>query len=79
MMKWLHLPWHIEGNRVIKTLTGETIVRFAPSPTPVEQNRHLQLACDEMAYSPGRDPWILLGDVLQLILSSGYTPTATAA
>lgn len=79
MMKWLHLPWHIEGNRVIKTDTGETMVRFAPSPIPVEQNRTLQLACDDIVYAPGRHPWIALGDVLELILANGYTPVATAA
>ena len=48
MMKWLHLPWHIEGNRVIKTSTGETIIRFVTSVIPLEENRDLQRACDEV-------------------------------
>ena len=79
MMKWLHLPWHIEGNRVIKTATGETIIRFAPGVVSVEENRNLQLACDQVVYARGERPWILLDDVLQLILAAGYKPIATAA
>jgi len=79
MMKWLHLPWHIEGNRVIKTATGETIIRFAASVIPLEENRQLQRACDEVVYTPGERPWILLDDVLQLILAAGYQPQSLAA
>jgi len=79
MMKWLHLPWHIEGNRVIKTATGETIIRFAPGVVSVEENRNLQLACDQVVYAQGERPWILLDDVLQLILAAGYKPVSTAA
>ena len=79
MMKWLHLPWHIEGNRVIKTATGETIIRFASGVVPVEENRNLQLACDQVVYARRERPWILLDDVLQLILAAGYKPVATAA
>ena len=79
MMKWLHLPWHIEGNRVIKTATGETIIRFAPGVVSVEENRNLQLACDQVVYAQGERPWILLDDVLQLILAAGFKPVATAA
>ena len=76
MMKWLHMPWHIEGNCVIKTATGETIIRFAPSLVPLEENRPLQLAFDQIVYTPGQRPWILLDDVLQLTLAAGYQPQA---
>ncbi len=79
MMKWLHLPWHIEGNRVIRTLTGETIFRFTASVIPLEENRDLQLACDQIVYAPGERPWVLLDDVLRLILAAGYTPEAMSA
>jgi len=79
MMKWLHLPWHIEGNRVVNTTTGETIIRFAPGPVPVEENRDLQLACDEIVYARGGEPWVLLYDVLDMIRAAGYTPLALSA
>ncbi len=79
MMKWPHLPWHIEGNRVIKTKTGETIIRFASAVVPVERNRNLQLACDQVVFAPGERPWILLDDVLQLIRAAGYEPAPIAA
>ncbi len=78
-MKWLHLPWHIDGNRVIKTSTDETIIHFTPGVVPLEENRDLQKACDQIVYARGERPWILLDDVLQLILAAGYTPQAMVA
>ncbi len=78
-MKWLHLPWHIEGNRVVNTKTYETILRFTSSIIPLEQNRDLQLACDQIVHTPGERPWVLLDDVLQLIKAAGYMPEAMTA
>ena len=63
MMKWLHLPWHIDGNRIIKTRTGETIIRFAPGVVPVERRStyrrplSLSLAVRVFAINDGRSPW----------------------
>jgi hypothetical protein len=73
MMKWLHLPWHIEGNRVIHTIPGEEICRFVPQhlDEPVEQNRSLQLALDRIVYQD-RDPWLLLAEVIERIERAGY-------
>ena len=72
-MKWLHLPWHIEGNRVIDTIRGKEICRFVPQylDDPVEQNRTLQLALDRIVYRR-RDPWLLLSDAIQRIEQAGY-------
>jgi len=74
MMKWLHLPWHIEGNRVIETLSEETLVEFEPGVIPVEQNRGLQLAFDQLVYAIGQTPWQILSDALHLITAAGYRP-----
>jgi hypothetical protein len=73
MMKWLHLPWHIEGNRVIHTIPGEEICRFVPQylDGPVEQNRTLQLALDRIV-AGRRDPWILLAQAIERIEQAGY-------
>ena len=73
MMKWLHLPWHIEGNRVIETIPDEVICRFVPQylDDPVEQNRVLQLALDRIAYQD-RDPWFLLAEAIERIEQAGY-------
>jgi len=72
-MKWLHLPWHIEGNRVIHTIPGEEICRFVPQylDGPVEQNRTLQLALDRIV-EQRRDPWLLLEEAIVRIEQAGY-------
>lgn len=73
MMKWLHLPWHIEGNRVIDTIPGDEICRFA-SPhqaCTVEENRTLQFALDRIVYRRC-DPWLLLARGIERIEQEGY-------
>jgi hypothetical protein len=82
MMKWLHLPWHIEGNRVIHTFTGLDICRLQPphGHVPVEQNRRLQLALDAIVKRKA-NPWILLEEALTAIEEAGYSlcPSTAAA
>lgn len=75
MMKWLHLPWHIEGNSVIDTISGRVICRFAPPyrEVPVEENRMLQFALDRIVFHR-RDPWRLLSEALARIERAGYVP-----
>ncbi len=73
MMKWLHLPWHIEGNRVIDTIPGDVICRFS-SPyldEMVEEHRTLQLALDRMVCER-QNPWFLLEKVIRRIEQAGY-------
>jgi hypothetical protein len=73
MMKWLHLPWHIEGNRVIDTIPGEEICRFSQHylDRPVEENRMLQFALDRIVYRR-RDPWVLLAEAIERVERAGY-------
>lgn len=82
MMKWLHLPWHIEGNRVIHTIPGDEICRFLPDylDGPVEENRILQLDLDRIV-EQGGDPWLLLAEAIERIEQVGYVllPAGVAA
>jgi len=74
MMKWLHLPWHVEGNRVIETLSEETLAEFEPGVIPVEQNRGLQWAFAPLVEAVGQTPSQILSDALHLITAAGYRP-----
>ena len=73
MMKWLHLPWHIEGNRIVHTIPGDVIFRFAPpyGEVPLEENRVLQFALDRIV-NQNRDPWLLLKEAIEQIERAGY-------